>query len=126
MLDRQHQEIFRRADALLQAAHHGAASTRVAELIDFLGHYVVEHFSGEEAIMAQHGYPGIGAHKDRHAVFLKNFTTLRVHYERGGASSLTLELQRRVVDWLVIHIKTEDKAFSAFLAEAVAQTLSAK
>ncbi len=125
-IDRQHQEIFRRVDALLQAAHHGAAKDRVGELVDFLAKYVVEHFSGEERAMAQHAYPGVAAHKERHAAFLKDFSALRAQYERDGASlALTLQVQRRVVDWLVTHIKKEDKAFGVFLAKAGAEKVVA-
>jgi hemerythrin len=115
-IDQQHKEIFRRVDALLEASAKGAGRERLAELLPFLGTYVVQHFADEEKTMREAGYPEYPRHKGLHAAFLAEFTVLQKRYQTEGAStSLTLAVQKKVVEWLVQHIKKEDKAIAAFI-----------
>ena len=115
-IDQQHKEIFRRVDALLEASAKGVGRERLAELLPFLGSYVIQHFGDEEKAMKDAGYPEYPRHKQLHAAFLAEFVTLRKRYETEGATTaVTLEVQRKVVDWLVHHIKKEDKAVGAFI-----------
>jgi hemerythrin len=115
-IDSQHKEIFRRVDALLDASAKGAGRERLAELLPFLGTYVVQHFADEEKAMREAGYPEYPRHKQLHAAFLAEFTTLKKRYETEGAStSVTIAVQKKVVEWLLQHIKKEDKAVGAFL-----------
>jgi hemerythrin len=116
IIDQQHKEIFRRIDALLDATAKGAGRERLAELLPFLGTYVIQHFGDEEKAMKDAGYPEYPRHKQLHAAFLAEFVMLRKRYETEGAStSLTVEVQRKVVEWLLHHIKREDKAVGAFI-----------
>jgi hemerythrin len=118
VIDQQHKEIFRRVDALLDASAKGAGRERLAELLPFLGSYVIQHFGDEEKAMKDAKYPDFARHKQLHAAFLAEFVMLRKRYETEGASTaLTLEVQRKVVDWLLHHIKREDKALGAFLKD---------
>ena len=115
-IDNQHKEIFRRIDALLEASLKGAGRERLAELLPFLGTYVVQHFADEEKAMREAGYPEYPRHKQLHAAFLAEFTLLKKRYETEGATtSLTLVVQKKVVEWLMQHIRKEDKAVGAFL-----------
>ncbi len=52
---------------------------------------MVEHFSTEQKLMAQHGYPQHAAHKKQHDDFVKTFMGAYGAFEKDGATvSLTL------------------------------------
>ena len=112
-IDNQHKEIFRRIEDLLEACRGGKGREKVGEVIDFLGDYVVSHFKDEENIQIKHSYPGYGPHKKMHEKFLADFGELKKQFdEEGGSIGMVLATNRVVVDWLVKHIKKEDKALA--------------
>lgn len=116
LVDEQHKELFNRVNLLLAASSQGKGKSEIAEVIQFLGSYVVTHFRSEEGQMGQAGYPGLAAHKQLHSDFVSDFGSLKAQFEKEGASTaLVLQVQHRVVDWLLQHIGKEDKAFGAFL-----------
>lgn len=66
-VDDQHKELFRRFGELLTACNQGKGGEEVLRLISFLDDYVVKHFTAEERIMRQHGYPDYLEHKQQFA-----------------------------------------------------------
>jgi hemerythrin len=121
-VDEQHQEIFRRVDALIQALMAGRGADELAPLFGFLGEYVVDHFGEEEALMRAHRYPQRAAHEAEHRRFVEDFTALRAEYEReGGTGFLLVKVNNRVSQWLTTHISRTDKELGRFLGEAVAR-----
>ncbi len=116
LIDEQHKEIFRRVDSLLAACREGKGRERLWEMIEFLSEYVVMHFGAEEKIQSSNGYPGYEAHKGFHEQFMKDFAKLKEDFEAQGATiKMVMETNRIVVDWLVHHIRREDKALANFL-----------
>ena len=119
-IDQRHKEIFRRVDALVEATSKGGGRERLAELLPFLGSYV-EHFGDEERAMRSAGYPDFARHAQLHAAFRADVAALRKRFEMEGASTaLTLAVQKRLVEWLVHHVKREDKIAAAFLKQKTA------
>lgn len=117
-IDKQHQEIFRKINDLLDACNAGKGKTAVVDVIDFLGNYVVEHFGAEEKLMQQHSYPEYPQHKQMHADFIKRFGELKADYEKSGAAvSLVIQTNKFVVGWLNDHIRNVDKKLGKFIAE---------
>lgn len=119
-VDQQHKEIFNRVNALLTAMQQGKGRQEVSELIDFLAKYVVSHFTAEERVMSTNGYPDYEAHRQQHAAFVADFGELKRELEaRGSSSLLVIQVQRRVIDWLIQHIGKEDKRIAEFLKARV-------
>lgn len=115
-VDTQHKEIFSRVNKLLLAMQEGRGRQEVTEVIDFLGKYVVAHFAAEEKVMAQCGYPGYADHRQKHAAFLADFAGLKKELEAHGSSALlVIQVQRRVIEWLMNHICKEDKKIAEFM-----------
>lgn len=115
-IDTQHQELFVRVNALLDALASQKGEGEVRKVVAFLGDYVVSHFAGEERLMQQHGYPDYAAHKKIHDAFVAEFVKLRSDLEKQGASaSLAVQLNRKLGDWLLDHIGRTDRALGAFL-----------
>jgi hemerythrin len=116
IIDEQHQEIFRRVDALLEACKAGKGKQAVGGMLTFLEDYIVEHFTAEEAIQMQYAYPSYKAHKQEHERFIQSVEELKKKFEKEGPSLMTvLETNRTVVDWLVKHIKKVDMDLGAYL-----------
>jgi hemerythrin len=115
-VDEQHQEIFRRVDALIQALVQRRGAQELGPLFDFLGGYVVDHFGAEESLMRLHRYPGQGAHEAEHRRFVQDFGDLRAEYEREGPTGfLLVKVNNRVSQWLVRHIGGTDRELGSFL-----------
>lgn len=115
-IDYQHKEIFKRINALIDASSHGKGKEAVAETLVFLDDYVKTHFAAEEKIQKEVGYPGYADHMALHRAFLEDISRLKSAFDEKGASlSVTIEVKRIVVDWLINHIKKEDKALAKFM-----------
>jgi hemerythrin len=116
-IDAQHQELFSRIDAFLEAAHRGRTREELGELLRYLQGYVVEHFADEEQLMAEVAYPALAEHRAGHACFVRELQRLVRGYEAGGGTLLLgVMTTARVSDLLRDHIMRRDKLFAAFLA----------
>lgn len=117
-IDRQHQEIFRRVDALHQAMLRGDA-TESGRLFEFLGTYVGEHFAAEEKAMAASGYPAAATHRAAHTGFVRAYLAIGKSLEREGtAASVTLQLKSWLTAWLKGHILDADVELARHLVRA--------
>jgi hemerythrin len=116
-IDLQHQELFRRVNALLDAMQRGAGKEVVAGTVTFLKQYVVEHFAAEQALMVTHHYPGYAAHERQHEEFVAQFLELAAEADKGISSPLILKLNQFLCGWLRQHIGNTDKALGRFLLQ---------
>lgn len=115
-IDKQHQEIFKAINDLLEACKQGKGKQTVGDVISFLGQYVVEHFGAEEKYMSELGFPGYAAHKEMHDQFIQSFTQLKEKFDKDGPGlNLVVQTNKIVVDWLQEHIRRKDKELGAFL-----------
>jgi hemerythrin len=121
-IDEQHQELFRRLAALLEAMMKSDKS-EVGRLFDFLASYVVEHFGTEEKLMQDHAFPGYQAHKAAHEKFVADYLALKKSLDAtggAGGAALTIKVQNWCADWLKQHIAGTDQALATFLASRAA------
>lgn len=116
-IDVQHQELFARIDAFLEAAHRGRTREELGQLLRYLQTYVVEHFADEEQLMAEVAYPALPEHRADHARFVRELQRLVHGYDTGGGTLLLgVMTTARVSELLRDHIMRRDKLFAAFLA----------
>jgi hemerythrin len=115
-IDKQHQELIARINGLLAAMQRGQGRDELSPVLQFLESYVVAHFTAEEKLMRQHGYPGYAEQKALHDAFIADFTLLKGQFESEGATSaLAIQVQRRVCDWTIKHIGEVDKRLGVYL-----------
>lgn len=115
-IDTQHQELFTQVNALMAGLSAGKGKEEVTKALAFLQDYVLNHFAMEEKYMTQFAYPGVEAHKTQHQKFVEDFLALKKVYEAEGATiRVAMEVQKRVGDWLITHIKRTDKELGEFL-----------
>ena len=109
VIDRQHQELFERADRLLEAMRERRAPAEVEGLLAFLEGYVLRHFADEEWLMEVGSYSRRAAHRAEHAAFEREIGAVRRAFgERGPSPVLVLEVKDLLRNWLVRHVSTVD------------------
>lgn len=114
-IDAQHQELFRRADRLLEAMAAGEQGI-VEDLFEFLGSYVVDHFAAEERLMTDSQFPGYNVHKAAHERFVRDFDSLRkLHQSSGASAAVTIKARTWLGEWLKHHIAGTDQMLARHL-----------
>jgi hemerythrin len=117
-IDDQHRELVRQINVLGSALKEGKARHTIGDVLIFLGQYAVEHFATEEALMLLHGYPGHAEHKTVHQTFKTEFAelTAQVSADPLGLAT-TVQVRKRIMEWLKNHILKVDQQLGAFLRE---------
>jgi hemerythrin len=112
-LDGQHQQIIQNINDLRDAWENSRETEVTKRVLDRLVQYTNAHFSHEENVMREAGFPmsEFVAHKALH-------DSMR-HRTMGLRSNLTLVTARDVLvflkDWWVNHIQGEDKKYVSYI-----------
>ena len=115
-IDKQHQELFAKANTLFDAMRAGESKEAIGPLMGFLGDYVVQHFQSEERHMRLTGYPAYPVHKAQHDAFVTKFKEFAKDLETNGPHPvLAIRVQRTVSEWLLNHIAKVDTQLAAHL-----------
>ena len=72
--------------ALDRPCSEGKGREEIDKMLDFMGEYVVDHFSHEEGVMIKHRCSVSGKNKRAHENLLQKYTTWRKDYDASGAS----------------------------------------
>jgi len=115
-IDMQHKALFDKINALFEACNSKGGKEEVINTMEFLGNYVVTHFSDEEKLQRESGYPDYINHKAAHDNFIKEYENLKTKLKTDGVSlNFVISVNRVVVDWLIKHIGNADRAFGDFI-----------
>jgi hemerythrin len=115
-IDDQHREIFNYFEKLSTACQAGQGESVLDDVFRFLDDYVAHHFSSEEALMQQHGYPGLTEQQEQHALFRQEIEALRNQpREAGQEHELALAIDRQLVRWLIRHIRNQDREMVEYI-----------
>ena len=90
-----------------------AVSDAVARLID----YTEFHFASEESALEQTDFPNLAAHKQLHAVLVRDITDFQQKI-LAEESDVGPEFYRFLRDWLLGHILEEDKQYTQYMIAA--------
>lgn len=116
--DRQHKELFRRMNSLLDAMDLGHGKGEVLKTFTFLDEYFVIHFEAEEQAMNRYHYPGMMSHISEHMGFIERVSALKKECESSPSTAMVIKVQSMVVDWFVNHIGSEDQRLGKFIHES--------
>jgi hemerythrin len=105
VIDSQHRRIVDYINDL-QDAKDSLNKDAIRNVIDELVDYTVSHFSFEESLMEQAGYPFIGPHKKIHELFIKKVSSFVERFNQG--EDVVDDILVMLRKWLINHIKNED------------------
>jgi len=119
-IDAQHKELIDRINAVISMEQKVFSKEETKKTLDFLGEYVVKHFTDEEALQVECKYPKYEWHKEQHQNFVNDFQKLRSEFVTDGASmKFTLDLNQSVISWVIKHIKSADVEFGRYYKEHI-------
>ena len=112
-IDKQHRELIRVYNNLNDICNSKTSekekNEKVSEALNFLCLYTVQHFTDEEAIQNESGFPGFEKHKEHHEYFKNMAFFLSKKFAEVGFSEKFMDiLDNQIGAWLVSHIQKED------------------
>lgn len=114
VVDAQHQYLFEIINAMQGKLARGDAQSALVEGLDSMRTYARFHFEAEERLLAEHGYPELGRHREAHRGFLAEVERLSGAEPTKANACQALGF---LLSWLVGHIQSVDGRFAPFLAE---------
>ena len=115
VIDKEHRELIEAVNKLLDACHRGEGRASMDTTIKFLNNYVNQHFSHEEQLQRESGYPGIASHRTFHDQYKKTLQEITNAISVSGPTIAELTKLNKHVRVLISHITTEDKKLGEFL-----------
>lgn len=108
-VDEQHQKLIEHLNELFRLMREGHGKDGIDEFLGFLGDYADTHFRHEEACMMAHRCPVASSNKIQHLQFMRIFSGFRRRLQQEGpTSSLAIDVQQSVGDWIRNHIIKTD------------------
>lgn len=122
LIDSQHEELFKRVSGFIGAVQgDGPWEERKAEVLstlEFMQHYVIIHFTDEEELQEEIGYPELERHRQIHENFKGEVSDFAKKIEKEGLDEQDVqEFAARVMTWLIMHVAGEDQKIGRFMQE---------
>jgi hemerythrin-like metal-binding protein len=114
-MDQEHQRLIGIINNLNNAMHSGRGKEVIGSILDEMVDYTRTHFSHEERLMRESGFPGFDEHKRVHEDLTGQVMEAQSKYRSGKA--LSQELMGFLIKWLVNHIQGMDKRYGVHLIE---------
>ena len=115
-IDSQHKKLINLINTLQTAIDYSVGAKFEREALDELVDYTKTHFSYEEALMEQHGYPDFTTHRAEHELMIAKVDQVLIEYQRDQDSAMQNALNF-LKDWLINHINGTDKQYSKFFID---------
>jgi hemerythrin-like metal-binding protein len=113
-IDAEHRQLAQAVNALYEDIVQGHSANQVKAALEDIAAHTDRHFRHEERIMRANGYPGLAEHARQHAELEASIADLLERFE-AGESLYSLRVVNFLADWLLIHIRTSDKALGLYL-----------
>lgn len=110
-MDGQHQRLVEIANQLFRAMKSGDAGDSVGKVLDSLVEYTTFHFSDEEKLLRESGFPNYMPHKKIHEKLIRDVSGLYDEF-KGGNRTVSLRIVKFLKAWLVEHIMGEDAKYA--------------
>ena len=117
LIDSQHKELIDRIKKFVDSCEKRDSKADAIRMLDYLADYTNFHFSAEEKLQEEVGYPGLDEHKKKHEEFKKSLKSLDEYLEEaeGPTEDFVAQVKKKVVDWLFDHIKTFDRSVAEYI-----------
>lgn len=116
-IDEQHKELISKINKLVACCEEKSGKLEAIKMLDFLSEYTEFHFTAEEKLQEETGYPGLKAHKAKHDEFRKSVAELHemLLEEEGPSDAFVKAVNKNVIDWLYEHIKGFDCSVASYI-----------
>lgn len=114
LIDQQHRQLLAQFDQVLKALQVKGQDRHFGSLLAFLADYVELHFSSEEALMVEVGFPDLTRHRAIHDEMRARVRALLEDYETSS-DLVTFELLEFLTNWLIDHISVEDRRVAEYI-----------
>jgi hemerythrin len=108
-LDSQHQLLFGLSGDLERAIEANHGRDALADLLQRLFAYVIVHFTTEDRLMMESGYPDAEAHRAEHRSLMATLQRLETDCQ-AGVPSAPSDVLRFMTAWALGHIRETDLA----------------
>jgi hemerythrin-like metal-binding protein len=112
--DDDHQQLFNIINELHEGMKSGRGKEVLHDVLTKLLRYTERHFTAEEAVMKELGYPGLSAQIDQHRKFTNKIKEVADQF-KAGTIGLSVEVLDFLTKWLAQHIVGVDKQYSDFM-----------
>ncbi len=117
-MDDEHKVLFTRINDLLKSLLGFEGDFDIAELVRRVNEYINFHFRDEEKMLASWDYPELDQHKKLHAIYEEEFDNIEKILREGGFDAeLLIQIQDKIINWLLDHIAKVDKKYGMYIAE---------
>ncbi len=123
VIDNQHKRIVQyinKMDDVRQTHNMAEVGTILDELVD----YTMSHFTFEESLMEEAGYPFVNAHKKVHQLFVRRVGEYVQRFKMG--EDITEELHNTLKAWLINHIRNDDRDYVEIVHNNMQEVTSKK
>ena len=107
-IDHEHRKIVEFINEL-HAIQNSSDHSRIGEVLEGLIEYTATHFTEEEEMMEQAGYPLTEIHKGVHRRFVDKVTDLAIQHRNGG--NTLDQIMHLLENWLFSHIRMNDHGY---------------
>ena len=114
-IDQQHRCLVDFLNDLYAAMHAGKGRDALGNVLIELLAYTRTHFTTEEKLMAEHGFPGLEDHKTIHQKMARKVKDLNSQFKSGQIAN-PIQITNFLKNWLAKHILETDMKFATHLA----------
>ena len=117
LIDSQHQELISRIKQFVDSCGESRDKFKSIKMLDYLIEYTDFHFTAEEKLQEDVGYPGLEEHRKKHEEFKNTLRSLEdfLNESEGPTEAFVQQIQKTVVDWLFNHIKAFDRSVAEYI-----------
>ena len=113
-IDQQHKKLISLINQLTTAVDYSTGEEFEREALAELVDYTKTHFTYEEGMMEDNGYPDFVAHRAQHRVMIAEVDAVLAEYEKDHDTAMRHAVDY-LKDWLINHINGTDKQYSSYL-----------
>ncbi|MCP3667151.1 MAG: hemerythrin family protein [Gammaproteobacteria bacterium] len=113
-IDDDHKKLILLLNQFQTAYEYQTGSEFERQALSELVSYTKYHFSREEGLMKDNGFPGFEAHKAQHDEMIERVEGFVVDYDKRGYEALE-DVFNFLKGWLINHINGTDKEYAPFL-----------
>ena len=119
VIDKQHIRIVDYINELDDACTGNNQREEVGRVIDAMVGYTISHFTFEESMQEEAGYPFIKAHRKVHELFVSKVASFQERFDLK--EDVAEELHKLLFNWLYTHIKHDDQDYAEVVRNNIKQ-----